>query len=235
VKRNSRGQIALDDIELEGGIVVKVRLDKETGIFHASYTEFFKMENGEAHGGESWSGKDLEKIRSDVRQWAKEKKALKWEPVIVIAPKNAMGLHDGQSVLGQVFDRRMRARKHKGDDFEWRTWAHSKPDGSFVYANDLEVYAPGSQSSAPSAWSGSLDPVTIEYTSERWLALLQLRDMERALQKRLEELVEGGAKAISGFLAKVPAVGLLGLSKGVQGSDAVEKSSKARAEVKGHE
>jgi hypothetical protein len=52
----------------------------------------------------------------------------------------------------------------------------------------------------------------MDYTPERWLALLKLVEMEKALRDRLHELVEGGEKKLSPFLEKVPAIGLLGLA-----------------------
>lgn len=217
MKRNPPGTVLLDDIKLEGGLVVRVSLDKKTGIFHARYSETFKMENGTHHDGESWSGKDLEKIREDVKRWAREKKALKWEPVIVVGPADAFGMHGGRKLLGHQFIREMRAKKLKGDGYEWRGWAHQKPDnGGFVYDEDLEVYPPSGTISAPAPWGGGAEPVVIEYTPDRWLALLQLAAMEAILKTRFSELVEGGEKQILGFLAKVPQVGLLGLSKEVK-------------------
>ena len=79
-RRNRPGNISLDDIKLEGGIVVHVTLNKETGVFHARYDEVHVGENIQAHGGESWEGKDLEKIREDVRKWAKEKRRSSGKP-----------------------------------------------------------------------------------------------------------------------------------------------------------
>ena len=162
-------------------------------------------------------GKDLEKIRKDVQEWAKREKALKWEPVITVGPKDSFGIGREHVVLGQSFARLMRAKKHKGDDYEWRSWAYSKPDGSFVYDKDLEVYAPAGQASEPSAWGGGIDPILLEYTPERWLALLKLVEMEKALKDKLHELVEGGEKKFSLFLEKVPAIGLLGLAPDEKG------------------
>lgn len=213
--RNKPGQIALDDIKIEGGIVVKVSLNKETGVFTARYDELWKGEHIEHHGGKTWEGKDLEKIRKDVQEWAKREKVLKWEPVISVGPEGGFGMHNAKTVLGQKFERLMRAKNHKGDGYEWRNWAYSKPgkDGSFVYDTDLEVYPPSGQSSEPSAFQrGEIPPVTMEYTPERWLALLQLVQMEKALRTKLMELVEGGEKKLVGFLAKVPTTGLLGLT-----------------------
>lgn len=213
-RRNRPGQIALDDMKLEGGIVVKVSLNKETGIFTARYDEVHVGENIEAHGGESWEGKDLEKIRRDVHKWATEQKALKWEPVIAVGPKDSFGMGRDHVVLGQSFMRLMRGRKHRGEGYEWRSWAFNKPNnGGFVYDHDLEVYPPSSQASEPSAFrSGDLDPVVMEYTPERWLALLKLVEMEKALRDKLYELVEGGEKKLLPFLEKVPTIGLLGLA-----------------------
>lgn len=213
--RNRPGQIALDDICLEGGIVVKVHLNKETGVFHARYDEIWKGENIEHHGGESWEGKDLEKIRADVRKWALEEKALKWEPMIAVGPENGFGMHNARSVLGQKFERLMRAKKHKGESYEWRSWAYNKPDdGGFIYDKDLEVYPPSGSTSEPSTFrDGDIPPVVMEYTPERWLALLQLVEMEKALRTKLLELVEGGEKKLTGFLAQVPSIGLLGLAQ----------------------
>lgn len=212
-RRNRPGQISLDDIKLEGGIVVKVHLDKETGIFHARYEEIWRGENIEHHGGESWEGKDLEKIRKDVHEWAKREKALKWEPVIAIGPKDSFGIGRNHSVLGQSFERLMRAKKHKGDDYEWRSWAYNKPtDRGFVYDTDLEVYPPSGSTSEPSAWNDGIDPVVMEYTPERWLALLKLIEMEKTLRDKLHELVAGGEQKLVGFLAQVPTIGLLGLA-----------------------
>lgn len=217
-RRNRPGQIALDDILLEGGIVVQVHLDKEKGIFHARYDEIHRGENIEAHGGESWEGKDLEKIRKDVYEWAKREKALKWEPVIAVGPEDGFGMHGAHEVLGQSFKRLMRAKKHKGDGYEWRNWAYNKPaDGGFVYDKDLEVYPPSSQASEPEAFRSDVKPILLEYTPERWLALLKLVEMEKALRDKLYELVEGGEKKFVVFLEKVPTTGLLGLAPGEKG------------------
>jgi len=214
-RRNRPGNISLDDIELEGGVVVHVVLNKETGVFSANYHKVYDGDNSQHHETKSWEGKDLEKIREDVRQWAKENKQLKWEPVITVGPKDSFGMHHAHHVLGQCFQRIMRAKKLDADGYEWRYWAFSKPgkDTSFVYDKDLEVYPPAAQASEPRAWrEGDVEPVILEYTPERWLALLQLVEMEKALREKLHELVEGGEKKLSLFLEKVPAIGLLGLA-----------------------
>lgn len=209
-KRNPNGWVRLDDIELEGGIVVKVSLDKEKGIFHARYDEHWKNgENEEHHGGKSWEGKDLEKIRNDVYIWAKEEKALKWEPVIAIWDADGYG-GARHKVLGQQFDRLMRAKKHKGDDYEWRHWAFSAPDKNFIYDTDLEVYAPAAQTSEPSKFrSDENKPVIMEYSPEKWLALLKLVEMESALRDRFHEIVGSGKEKVEQLLEKIPTAGLL--------------------------
>lgn len=222
-RRNRPGQIALDDIVLEGGIVVHVRLNKETGVFHADWMHVYEGDNETHHDTKSWEGKDLEKIRQDVRDWAKENKALHWEPVISVGPKDSFGMHQAHVVLGQAFQRLLRAKKHSGDGYEWRYWAFSKPgkETSFVYDKDLEVYPPAGKTSEPSAFrDGEIDPVILEYTPERWLALLQLVEMEKALKTRLLELVEGGEKKLALFLEKVPTTGLLGLAPDKKGGKA---------------
>jgi hypothetical protein len=221
-RRNRPGNISLDDIKLEGGIVVHVTLNKESGVFHARYDEIHVGENIQAHGGESWEGKDLEKIREDVKRWAKEKKALKWEAVIAVGPEEGFGMHGAHEVLGQSFKRLMRAKKHKGEGYEWRNWAYSKPgkDGSFIYDHDLEVYPPSSQASQPEAFRSNVKPIILEYTPERWLALLKLVEMEGALRKKLQDLVEDGENKFSLFLEKVPAIGLLGLAPDKKGGKA---------------
>ena len=213
-RRNRPGTISLDDINLEGGIVVHVYLDKEKGIFHARYDEVHVGENIQAHDGESWEGKDLEKLREDVKKWAKEKKALKWEPVIAVGPEDGFGMHGAHGVLGQSFKRLMRAKKHTGDGYEWRNWAYSKPgkDSSFIYDHDLEVYPPSSQASEPEAFRSNVKPIILEYTPDRWLALLKLVEMENALRDKLRDLVEEGEQKFNVFLEKVPATGLLGLA-----------------------
>ena len=218
-RRNRPGQIALDDIKLEGGIVVHVRLNKESGIFYADYMETYEGENQTHHDTKSWEGKDLEKIRAEVREWAANEKALKWEPVIAVGPKDSFGLSQGTTVLGQTFQRLLRGKKHKGGGYEWRYWAFSKPAKNgethtgFVYDKDLEVYPPAGKTHEPSAFrDGDVNPVILEYTPERWLALLQLVEMEKALKEKLNDLVVAGEGKLAGFLANVPKIGLLGLA-----------------------
>lgn len=216
-KRNRNGFIRLDDIELEGGIVVHVELDKEKGIFHARYDEVWEGENITAHGGESWEGKDLEKIRQDVKTWAKEKKALKWEPVIAVWDADGYG-QSNHKVLGQQFERLMRAKKHKGDDYEWRSWAYNTPDKNFVKDTDLEVYPPSAQASEPSKFRDHENaPVIMEYSPEKWLALLKLVEMERALKSRFHEIVGGGKEKVEQLLAKIPSAGLLAFAPKTKG------------------
>lgn len=214
-----KGRISLDDIVIEGGVVVNVALDKESGVFHADYNKLHEGENIQSHETKAWHGKDLDQIRKDVREWAKKEKALKWEPVISVGPEDSFGMHQAKSVLGQKFERLMRAKKVDGEGYEWRYWAYSKPadkngHGGFVYDKDLEVYPPTASTSEPSAYrQGDINPVIMGYTPERWLALLQLVEMEKALRTKLLELVEGGEKKLTGFLAQVPTTGLLGLSQ----------------------
>jgi hypothetical protein len=211
-KRAPKGWIRLDDIKLEGGIVVTVNLDKNEGIFHAEYSKILEMENGQHHDGETWKGKDLEKIREDVQKWHKEQKALKWEPVIVVKPAEGFG-HHRRKVLGQEFERLMRAPMHTGKGYEWRSWAYQKPDGGFLYDKDLEVYGPGGQDSEPTkGFHSDVKPVIMPYTPERWKALLQLVKMEAALRDRLEGIVKGGNEQLENFLLKVPQMGLMGLT-----------------------
>lgn len=218
-RRGHKGRISLDDIEIEGGIVVHVALDKESGVFYAEYMHVHEGENIQHHDTKSWEGKDLEKIRVDIRKWAQEEKALKWEPMIAVAPKDSFGMHNAHSVLGQKFERLMRAKKIDGEGYEWRSWAYTKPSkheghsSGFIYDKDLEVYPPSGSTSEPTAFrDGDIQPVVMEYTPERWLALLQLVEMEKALRDRLHELVAGGEQKLTGFLSKVPSIGLLGLA-----------------------
>lgn len=213
-----KGRISLDDIVIEGGVVVHVALDKESGVFHADYFKTHEGENIHHHETKAWQGKDLEQIRKDVRDWAKKEKALKWEPVIAVGPVDTFGMHQAKNVLGQKFERLMRAKKVDGEGYEWRYWAYNKPADKnghtgFIYDKDLEVYPPSGSTSEPSAWrDGETEPVVMEYTPERWLALLQLVQMEKALRTKLLELVEGGEKKLTTFLAQVPSIGLLGLA-----------------------
>lgn len=211
-RRCSPGEIRLDPINLEGGISVDVVMDKKTGEFTATYQAVHEMENGEHHDSERWSGKDLEKIRQDVKKWAQEQKALKWEPVIVVIPSDGYR-SSRKEVLGQEFYRCMRAKKHRGKDYEWRSWAYQKPGGGFLYDEDLEVYGPGGQAGEPHVFGQHSDvaPVVMEYTPEKWQALLKLVEMEKALRERLFEIVSGGKKELEPFLKRLPSVGLVGL------------------------
>lgn len=169
------GRIAVEEIKLEGGIVVKVTLDKESGVFHARYDEVFKGDNIESHGGERWKDKDLDALRKQVKEWYKEKVQLRWEPVIVIYPNRDRSYSNEKKVLGGSFERLMRAKKLKGDEYEWRSWAYSKPDGGFVCDKDLEVYPSSGKDSTPTAFGSDEDPpIIMPYTPERWLSLLQL-------------------------------------------------------------
>lgn len=64
--RNRPGQVKLDDIKLEGGITVKVHLDKNAGTFHALYREHHVQGEDEFTSSRTWDGKDLDKIRAGV-------------------------------------------------------------------------------------------------------------------------------------------------------------------------
>lgn len=209
--RNSPGRVKLDDIKLEGGIIVKVHLVKETGIFHATYFRRYETERGWESENKSWEGKDLDKIRADIAKWAKEEKALKWEPVISVSSNDEWHSGGKHKVLGQEFERLMRAPKLKGEGFEWRNWAHEKPDGGWLYDSDLEVYGPSATTSEPTNFHGDNEPVVMAYTPERWLALLDLVKMEEALRDRLQEFVSAGNQKLELFLSTIPQSGLLGL------------------------
>jgi hypothetical protein len=220
--RRRPGWIALDDIELEGGVVVRVQLDKEKGVFHARYEEVHKGEDCEYHSGKTWEGKDLEKIRADVSEWHRAMNQLKWEPVIVI---QECGHSNQKAVLDQGFTRMMRARKMNGKGYEWRYWPVTKPEekeeggqrigsGSFVNDHDLDVYPPGAMSSEPfTTRSDETPPVILEYTPERWTALLTLVEMEKALHARFREIVEHGAEEVGKLLTRIPSVGLLAFTE----------------------
>lgn len=113
---------------------------------------------------------------------------------------------------GQEFERLMRAPKLKGEGYEWRHWAHQKPDKGFLYDTTLEVYGPGSPTGEPTNFHGDEEPVVMDYTPERWLALLKLVEMEDALRERLQEFVSAGNKKLELFLTTVSHSGLLGLT-----------------------
>lgn len=216
-RRNRRGEVIVEAIKLEGGLEVLVRLNKVTGVFSASYEEAFPTSNGTHCDREFWEGRDLAQLREDIEEWARTKKSLVWEPVIVVGQKSSFGLGEGQRLLGHVFLRMMRARMHTGKDYVWRRWAQTKPapkdslGGSFLYDHDLEVYPPSSSAVAPSAGLSGLEPAVIDYTPERWVALLKLREMETSLQNKLKNIIKGGADELEKMLLKVPATGLLGL------------------------
>jgi hypothetical protein len=212
MKRNAKDWITLDPIELEGGLKVDVRLNKEDGVFHAHYDEIHEGENVLHHGGKSWEGKDLEKIRVDVHEWAKKEKKLKWEPVIVVSGKRGYR-HDEHDVLGQIFDRMMRAKTVDSKTYVWREWAYTKPgDGGYVRDTDLEVYPPSGEASEPGKFrSDDPEPVVMEYSAEKWLALLKLVQMEEALRKKFAEIVGQGKGKLELALERVPIAGLLAL------------------------
>jgi hypothetical protein len=204
------GKTAIEDIQLEGGIVVHVTLDKESGTFHARYDEIFKGDNIEHHGGESWQNKDLKALRTEVRQWCKEKIRLQWEPIIVIYPNGGRSHSSEKEVLGCRFERLMRAKKLKGDEYEWRSWAYTNPNGSFVTDNDLDVYGPGGNEGQPTAFRSYEDPpVIIPYMPERWLALFKIIDMEKTLRRKLRDIINAGESKIDAFLGRVSSTGLL--------------------------
>lgn len=205
------GRIAVEEIKLEGGIVVRVTLEKESGTFHAQYDEVFKGDQIEHHGGESWQNKDLDALRKEVHEWYKAKIQLKWEPVIVIYPNRGYEHGRETNVLGSSFTRLMRAKKIKGDEYEWRSWAYSKPNnGPFVHDKDITVYPPGGNEGHPMAFGSDEDPpVIVPYTPERWLALLQLIEMETKLRERLCEIVNAGEAKLDAFLGRVRSAGLL--------------------------
>lgn len=212
MKRNAKGWITLDPIELEGGIKVEVRLSKDDGIFHAYYDEIHEGEHVVHHGGKTWEGKDLEKIRVDVREWANAEKKLKWEPVIVVWNEKGYGGRNEHHVLGHRFDRLMRAKAHRGELYVWRNWAYTKPgkDHNFVYDTDLEVYPPSGETGAPCKYrSDEPEPVVMDYSADKWVALLKLIEMEEALTKKFTEIVGQGKDKLELVLKRVPIAGLL--------------------------
>jgi hypothetical protein len=211
------GRIKLEEIKLEGGIVVPVYLHKETGVFSAEYVEEYVRAEADCelhtNANEHWSGKDLEKLREDVRRWAREKKQLQWEPVIVLYSGVSRFTHHGRTVLGNTFERLMRGKKLHGDGYEWRQWGHQKSArGGFIYDTDLEVVPPSGRASEPMPLnSGEAEPQIIAYRPERWSALLKLVEMETALRERLTDIIGAGEAKIDALLTSVREGGLLAL------------------------
>ena len=204
------GRMKLEEIKLEGGVIVPVSLDKETGTFHAEYLETFSGENETHQFNEHWQDKDLEKLRIQVREWARTQRKLDWKPVIVLH-RTVDGWNSRvKSVLGCGFERLMRAKKLKGEGYEWRGWALTAPDRNFIYDTDLDVYPPSGHASEPKAYRhNDREPIVIEYTPERWLALFRLIEMEKALQAKLEEIFGSGEKRLDLFFSKLQDGGLL--------------------------
>lgn len=211
-KRNAPGTVHIEDVKLEGGITIPIILHKEDGIFRAHHNLVFEGENTTHYDGKSWEDKDLDKVRKDIKQWHQSNVKLKWEPMIILHPSGErFGSSRQKKVLGSAFERMLRAKKLKSDDYEWRTWAYSKSESgsSFVYDHDLEVYPPGATASAPEAYRDEETPVVIAYTPERWHALLQLIKMEEALRERLSEIMKMDEPKLDVFFKKIQSGGLL--------------------------
>lgn len=206
-RKRSAGKITLEEIRLEGGVVIPVTLEKETGTFEAVFEDRYENASQSIHSDKTWRNKDLEKLRQEVKAWHHEKVRLKWEPVIVLwtDPNGNSDL----KVLGCSFERLMRAKKLSGDDYEWRYWAISTPDEDFVYKEDLEVYAPSGGRGKPKAWGNNPEPVVMPYTGARWTSLLNLIEMEEALRSRLRDIMSSDEPKIDGFLDRLNSGGLL--------------------------
>lgn len=213
-KRNAPGTITVDEVKLEGGITIPILLSKESGIFRARIDRTFEGHNTTHHESESWEDKDLDKVRTKIHQWHKDNVKLDWEPLIVLFPGGGSDYRSrSENVLGSCFERMMRAKKLTSENYEWRSWAFSKPDGGFVYAHDLDVYPPGGKEHRPEKWrSNETDPVIIPYTPERWTALLQLVKMENALRERLAVIMQSDEMKLDLFFRQVTGTGLLAFS-----------------------
>lgn len=145
-------------------------------------------------------GDTLEKVKADAREWLRGNAGLEMKPVIVIRMSDPVVSHarDNEHALMLNYERCfLGIRKDK--EKIWKKWQDtgSIPEGEHSWLDCLEGKA-SSQSAC--LWDESQSKI-IPYTVEKWQALRKISKLIRAMNTRLEEIVN--SKNLEGFLLDI--------------------------------
>lgn len=146
-------------------------------------------------------GDTLEKVKSDAKDWLKGNAELEMKPVIVIrmSERHVAYAHDNEETLMLKYERFfLGIRKDKVK--VWKAWQDtgSIPEGDGNTWLDCLDGKPSNQSESP--WDEAYSK-TIPYTAENWKALRKISKLIRAMNIRLDEIVE--SKNLESFLLDI--------------------------------
>lgn len=186
-----RGTVKVDKLEWRG-VVYPILLNKETGTFTAH------VPNPDPDAGrncpiETFRG-DLPTVKAQLEKYLKESdgKDLKWEPVILIKRERRESWEigrRGQNSLDLSYDRGFRAKTISGKML-WREFIGNDDDDVSLKMREYNSDAPYYRTSA----------VELAYTPERWSSLRLITETMRAMNERLQTILEGGADEVSKML-----------------------------------
>lgn len=218
--RCRRDELRVETVTLEDGTTFPIKLDKKEGYFFAEFTEIHRGAGFGSSGSEthSWRDGTLEGIKWKIKKWESEKRSYVWKPVIIFTMWGDPGAN-AVTVFEVNAERAFRAEAKTKTGFIYRHWSYKKPvaDNATVEIGDLsDGYPPGSIMDDPATYGRDqwehFKLTILEYTPERWAAILELDKMEKELRKKLQKVIGGGAKSIDGMLKKVSTQGLLGIT-----------------------
>lgn len=180
-----RGVVKVDQYEWRG-IVYPIMLHKGSGEFSVN------VKNPDGEILESFQG-DLPTVKEKLEKYLKEAdgKDLKWEPRIIIKCDKKESWEygrRGQNSLDLDYTRGFRAKTMSGK-LLWREFIGEEDDVELnmrQYNSDPPYYR--------------TDAIDLEYTPERWSSLRLITETMKAMNERLQAILQGGADEVSKML-----------------------------------
>lgn len=188
-----RGVVKVDQFEWRG-VIYPISLNKETGEFSAH------IPNPDESQGtrylESFRG-ELPTVKAQLAKYLKESdgKDLEWEPVILIKRDKRESWEigrRGQNSLDLSYDRGFKAKTMSGKMI-WREFGTNDDDEVVPkmreYNSDPPYYR--------------VNAVELAYTPERWSSLRLITETMKAMNERLQAILEGGTDEVLKMLTGI--------------------------------